>query len=255
LQKESGNLMESIVNQSTKPNSKERKVLFLPLIIFTLFLIIFRCSISTFFTMNASHIFLLVLAALVSIVVSNPFTLPVLLKGSNDKQFRQALLIFGIIYFVISLLLVIGIPSDSLRVDVGYLVLFMISFLYGLNLYLTLLWLHRLPVKTDKSQKALDLKSQIVRLLDGLAARADGLSESYSKEKERVLLLPEKAREIKDAEAIEAAVMEQNIMSHISAFTSIYENALSGATPDLKKFNQSLDSLESIIQMRTKLNS
>jgi len=232
-----------------------KKIFFMPLIIFALLLIGLRCSISSLFTLNAAHIFLIVISFFVAIVSSNPFVLPQIFKGDNDKQFRHALFIFATIYIVISALLVVGIPSDSLRVDVGYLVLFMISFLYALNLYLTLLWLHRLPSAKKKAQNTIDLKNEIVRLIDALAARADSLGDNYSKERERVLLLPEKAREIKDAQAIEAAVMEQNIMSHISAFTAVYENALSGATPDLKKFNQALDSLESIIQMRTKLNN
>ena len=232
----------------------EKRFLLLPPAIFVVILFILHIAIPSLFAVNASHVFLIVISILLSLVSSFPVLLPKMLKGtsSNDKTFRKALIIFGAIYIVISLLLVVGIPSDSLRIDVGYLVLFMISFLYALNLYLTMMWLHRLPWKKQNPKPTSDLRREIVRLLEALAARADGLSDEYSQEKERILSLPEKARAIKEAEAIEAAVMEQNIMSSISAFTSVYENALSGAAPDAKKFNQALESLESIIQMRSK---
>ena len=66
--------------------------------------------------------------------------------------------------------------------------------------------------------------------------------------------LPSLAREIKGAKAIEAAVMEQNIMSRISAFTAAYENVLAGTMPDTKKFVQTLSELESLVQQRIKMN-
>ena len=72
-------------------------------------------------------------------------------------------------------------------------------------------------------------------------------------EKTRILQLPQIARTIQETKTTEAAVMEQNIMSKLSAFTAAYENVLAGANPDGKKFSQTLSELESLIQQRTKM--
>ena len=235
----------------------KKRLFFLPFLIMAVLFLLLRLLLSKIFTTaptvpHGAKFFLIADIVLISLAISVPVILPEIGKTiEGKKQFRHALFIFSAIYIPIASLLVLGIPTSALRVDVGCLILFMISFLYCLNVYLSMMWLHRLPAK---SKIASDLQSQIIRAMDSLAERADSLTSAYDAEKERILRLPSLAREIKGAKAIEAAVMEQNIMSRISAFTAAYENVLAGTMPDTKKFVQTLSELESLVQQRIKMN-
>ena len=231
----------------------KKRFFVLPFALMATLLIAARFAFAHFFE-NATagaRFFLIAEIVLISLVASSGVILPEISgKPDGKKPFRRAIVIFSVIYILIAALLFIGIPTASLRVDVGYLVLFMISFLYCLNVYLAMLWLHRLPQKPPTIS---DFMAQILRSLDSLAARTDGLGSNYDTEKTRILQLPQIARTIQETKTTEAAVMEQNIMSKLSAFTAAYENVLAGANPDGKKFSQTLSELESLIQQRTKM--
>lgn len=231
----------------------KKRIFILPFLIMAVAFVIIRAVFAHFFASlpASARAFSSANILLVMISVAVPAVLPEIAgAGEGKKPFRRALCIFSAVYAVIALLLFLGIPSSALRVDVGCLVLFMISFLYCLNVYLAMMWLHRLPAKKESAS---DLQSQIVRSLELLAQRADSLDSEFEAEKARILKLPELGRSIQEAKAIEAAVMEQNIMSRISAFTAEYEKVLSGAKNESKKFTQTLSELESLVQQRTKM--
>lgn len=176
----------------------------------------------------------------------------------EEVSVKKALWICAIIYCAIAIFTIIGLLISVMRIDVAILINFLIFFLFVLNVSLALSWqkhLYRSFLSMSEPKKNIEdnLLTRIALSLDSLAERSSILSSSYDEEKERIKQLPLLARSLPATTMTEAAVMEQNIMSRLTAFTAAYEKVLSGSEADVKAFRQTLSDLESLINQRAKM--